>query len=175
MANENGGVLRFQVTDLLGHPGLSRAVGGELHLHLKVGETVVDDVADVVAQLNSIPEGIIARGSASTVAHYECARCLIEWDGPVQIEFTELFARSPNSKLADEDRNQVTREGFIDLSPLVRDEISLSLPADPRCRPDCLGLCPTCGADLNVSPCAGHGDQSSSPFAALKQLFGSET
>lgn len=175
MVNENGGMLRYQVSDLLGHPGLSRPVGGELNLQLQVGETVVDDVAEVIAQLDSIPEGIIARGSASTVAHHMCARCLREWDGPIQIEFTELFARGSSSKLADEDLLRVTNEGFIDLGPLVHDEVCLSLPADPLCRPDCLGLCPTCGSDLNVSPCAGHGDQSSSPFSALKQLFGSET
>ena len=174
MANENGSMLRYQVTDLLGHPGLSRPVGGELPLQLKVGETVVDDVAEVIAQFDSIPEGIIARGSASTVAHHVCARCLMEWDGPIEIEFTELFA-STGTKLDDEDLLRVSHEGFIDLGPLVHDEVSLSLPADPLCKPDCLGLCPTCGADLNVTPCAGHGDQSSSPFAALKQLFGSET
>ena len=175
MVNQNGGVLRFQVTDLLGHPGLSRPVGGELHLQFKVGETVVDDLCQVVARLDSIPEGIIARGTAATVAHHECARCLVGWDGPIKVEFTELFARSPDSRLADEDQFQVTHGGFIDLGPLVHDEISLSLPADPLCVTDCLGLCPTCGSDLNVSPCAGHDDESSSPFAVLKQLFGSET
>jgi uncharacterized protein len=175
MVNENGPMLRYQVTDLLTQPGLSRPVGGELPLQLKVGETVVDDVAEVVAQLDSIPEGIIARGSASTIAHHVCARCLMEWDGPIEVEFTELFARRSGTKLADEDLLRVSSGGFIDLGPLVHDEVSLSLPADPLCKPDCLGLCPTCGADLNVSPCAGHGDQSSSPFAALNQLFGSET
>ena len=175
MVDENGGMLRYLVSDLLGHPGLSRPVGGELPLQLKVGETMVDDVAEVIAQLDSIPEGIIARGSASTMAHHVCARCLREWDSPIEIEFTELIARGTSSKLADEDLLRVTNEGFIDLGPLVHDELCLSLPADPLCRSDCLGLCPTCGADLNVSPCAGHGDQSSSPFAAVKQLFGSET
>ena len=175
MLRENPDVLRFQVTDLIGHPGLSRPVGGEFHLQLKVGETVVDDVAVVLARLEAILEGIFARGTAATVAHHQCARCLVEWDSPVEVDFNELFINASNQKLAEEDQSQVTREGFVDLGTLVHDEISLSLVRDPLCRPDCLGLCPTCGADLNMSPCAGHDDQSSSPFAALKQLFGSET
>ena len=167
--------LRFQVTDLLSHPGLSREVAGETHLRLDIGETTVDDAVEMVAQLDSIPEGILVRGEASTIAQHRCARCLIEWEAPVAASFAELFARTSRPELADEDQYLIDHAGFIDLGPLVHDEISLALPPDPLCRPDCAGLCPTCGADLNMSPCGGHGDDASSPFAALKQLFGFDT
>jgi uncharacterized protein len=167
--------LRFQVTDLVGHPGLSREVAGRTRLHLKIGETTVDDVAEMVAQLDSIPEGILARGEASTIAHHQCSRCLIEWDAPVVVSFTELFARSSRPDLGKEDELMISHDGFVDLGPLVHDEISLALPPDPLCRADCAGLCPTCGADLNIDPCGGHGEDASSPFAALEQLFGSDT
>jgi uncharacterized protein len=182
--------LRFQVTDLIGHPGLSREVAGELRLSLVVGETRVDDVAGVVAGLDSIPEGILVSGRTGTIAHHQCARCLVTWDAPVEVTFTELFTRiskadsprndwprnfGPKNDWSVEDQYRVTSDGWIDLEPLVHDEIALALPSDPLCRPDCAGLCPICGADLNMGSCAGHGDESSSPFAALKQLFGSET
>ena len=36
-------------------------------------------------------------------------------------------------------------------------------------------LFPVLKTSSATNPCAGHGDQSSSPFAALKQLFASET
>lgn len=167
--------LRFQVTDLIGHPGLSREVAGELRLSLVIGETRVDDVAEVVAGLDSIPEGILVSGRTGTIAHHQCARCLVIWDAAVEVNFTELFTRISKADWPDEDQYRVTSDGWIDLEPLVHDEIALSLPSDPLCRPDCAGLCPICGADLNMGSCAGHGDESSSPFAALKQLFGSET
>jgi uncharacterized protein len=172
--------LRFQVTDLIGHPGLSRGVAGELRLSLVIGETRVDDVAEVVAGLDSIPEGILVSGLTGTIAHHQCARCLVTWDAPIEVTFTELFTRIskadwPRNDWSVEDRYRVTSDGWIDLEPLVHDEIALALPPDPLCRPDCAGLCPICGADLNMGSCAGHGDESSSPFAALKQLFGSET
>ncbi len=41
----------------------------------------------------------------------------------------------------------------IDLDPLVREQLVLSLPADPVCREDCKGLCPVCGGNLNEREC----------------------
>lgn len=39
------------------------------------------------------------------------------------------------------------------LDPLVTEDIFLALPAKFLCRPDCKGLCPACGQDLNEGPC----------------------
>jgi uncharacterized protein len=61
--------------------------------------------------------------------------------------------------------------GETDLNGPAKDELALGLPMAPLCRPDCRGLCPICGNDLNEDPCEGHGDDSESPFAALKDLF----
>jgi uncharacterized protein len=71
----------------------------------------------------------------------------------------------------DEDRLPIERGGHIDLEPVVRDEVGLALPLVPLCREDCLGLCPTCGTDLNTAPCSGHADEIESPFSALRQLL----
>ena len=43
---------------------------------------------------------------------------------------------------------------LIDLEPVLRDAVVLELPFQPLCRPDCAGLCPQCGANLNDDP--GH-------------------
>ena len=43
--------------------------------------------------------------------------------------------------------------GQLDLAPMVREEVLLAVPDAPLCRPDCAGLCPTCGADRNAAPC----------------------
>ena len=42
----------------------------------------------------------------------------------------------------------------LDLRPAVREQWLLGAPAFVECRPDCKGLCPTCGADLNAGPCS---------------------
>ena len=41
---------------------------------------------------------------------------------------------------------------------LVRDVLVVGQPVWLLCRPDCAGLCPACGADLNLGPC-DHGDE----------------
>ncbi|MGQ0848359.1 MAG: YceD family protein [Actinomycetota bacterium] len=162
--------LRFSVADLLGHPGRSRQVAGEMRLVFRVGESNVDDQAEVFATLDAVPDGVLVRGTAALTAHQQCSRCLLEWEAPIQVEFVELYVGRPA-----EGQLGIHGDRTIDLAPLVHDEISLALLPDPLCRPECRGLCPSCGADLNTDPCAGHGDDSSSPFAALRQLLGPES
>jgi uncharacterized protein len=41
----------------------------------------------------------------------------------------------------------------LDLKPAVREQWLLDASVLPLCRPDCKGLCPTCGAELNEGPC----------------------
>jgi uncharacterized protein len=41
----------------------------------------------------------------------------------------------------------------IDLDPVVREQLLLSIPAYPVCRESCKGLCPVCGANLNDGDC----------------------
>ncbi len=162
--------LRFPVGDLIGRPGQHRRVEGRLPLQLKVGESKVADDALVTARLEAVSDGILVNAKAQTVVDHQCARCLQEWSAVTEVEVVELFARR-----AGEDQPGIAPDLSIDLGPLVRDEVSLSLPADPLCRPDCAGLCAICGADLNMAPCAGHDDDPASPFAALRQLFEAET
>jgi uncharacterized protein len=47
----------------------------------------------------------------------------------------------------------------------------LSLPSSPVCRPDCKGLCPHCGQDLNEGSCDCHTEAVDPRWAALKASF----
>ena len=47
----------------------------------------------------------------------------------------------------------IADNGVIDLGPFVREEMLVSIPINPRCSDDCLGLCPICGGDLNEIRC----------------------
>jgi uncharacterized protein len=52
----------------------------------------------------------------------------------------------------------------------VREAVLLDLPLAPLCRPDCAGLCPECGADLNAGDC-GHRPNATDPrWTALDDL-----
>ena len=55
------------------------------------------------------------------------------------------------------------------IEALLRDTLVEELPLQPLCKPDCLGLCSQCGADLNEEP-DHHHDVTDIRFAALEGL-----
>jgi uncharacterized protein len=59
----------------------------------------------------------------------------------------------------------------IDLAEAVREHVLLNLPLRPLCRPDCAGLCPVCGKNLNQGPCGGHDEQADERLAVLATLL----
>ncbi|HYN22371.1 MAG TPA: DUF177 domain-containing protein, partial [Thermoanaerobaculia bacterium] len=65
----------------------------------------------------------------------------------------------------------------LDSAPILLEQLQLNVPMKPLCRPDCRGLCPLCGADLNAGMCSCE-ERSEDPrwagLAALKSRFESE-
>ena len=57
----------------------------------------------------------------------------------------------------------------VDLVPLLREELILVTPVRALCRPDCAGLCPVCGIDLNERPHT-HDDAVDARWTALQEL-----
>ncbi|MBI5161596.1 MAG: DUF177 domain-containing protein [Micrococcales bacterium] len=98
-------------------------------------------------RLESLHEGILATGDVDSAATGECVRCLDSVSVPVRVEFQELFAYSD-----DEAFDYRVRDDHVDLEPVVRDAVVLSLPFQPVCRPDCPGLDPATGEKLADDP-----------------------
>lgn len=92
-------------------------------------------------------QGLLVQVRLKAETTAECVRCLTEFDQPLEIDFTELYAFTPAS--ATESGLLVPDSGKINLAPLVREEMLLAIPISPVCRPDCQGLCPVCGENLN--------------------------
>lgn len=159
-----------QVADLLADPGASREESGVLELAVELPNAVVAGDARLEARIRSLSDGVVVRGTVAFTAELTCSRCLTTWSEEMVVPFEQVYRRVPDDS---DDELPLVSGHAIDLEPAVHDEVSLSLPAAPACREDCLGLCSVCGTDLNVAPCGGHGEGSDSPFAALKQLFDS--
>lgn len=137
-------------------------------LRISLTNAAVDGDVTVDFDLRSLTDGIVARGVATVETELSCNRCLETWSETLEVPFEQVFRYQPQ----DEDDEQWIENGaWIDLEPAVHDEVTLSLPLVPVCRPDCRGLCPTCGTNLNEDPCDGHPEESDSPFAALQNLF----
>lgn len=97
-----------------------------------------------------------------------CMRCL----GFAELE-REVVAREfhdPDAPAGDELRSDYVVDDRLQLGVWARDAIALELPDQILCRPDCAGLCPVCGKDLNVEP-HEHLERDPDPrWAALEAL-----
>ncbi len=101
------------------------------------------------------------RGSIKATISATCDRCLNEVKIPVEIPFDLFYTPAdPGAEYSSEhELNErdldfaVYENDQIDLDGLILEQLELSLPSRVLCREDCRGLCPQCGADLNVEQC----------------------
>jgi uncharacterized protein len=97
-----------------------------------------------------------------------CFRCLADAGLDVEIDAREY--ESSDRDASDEERSDYVTDERVDLSTWARDAVALELPDKILCRPDCAGLCPVCGKDLNVEPHEHEEDASDRRWAALENL-----
>jgi uncharacterized protein len=115
------------------------------------------------------PQGLIVQGAFEADTVLECVRCLRDFIYPLDWEFTELYAFSKKS--VSESGLLLPDDAHIDLAPMLREYALLEVPIKPLHDPDCKGLCPVCGQDLNVRDCGHRPEASDSPFAKIKDLL----
>lgn len=109
-------------------------------------------------RLESVVEGVLLTGTAEVRLAGQCVRCLVDLADTMVADFQELYVYPGNESGDAETEDEIRHlEGdLLDLEPVLRDSVVLDLPFQPLCRPDCQGLCPECGADLNEDPEHSH-------------------
>jgi uncharacterized protein len=144
----------IDVRDLIEEPGAARRLRIERPVEgLKTELVQVPADAPVRAELllESVVEGILASGELTGTYELTCARCLTSFEGPFRLDVQELFA--PDVAADDAEQYPLAADGQIDLEPMVRDVVVLTMPYSPLCRPDCRGLCERCGGNRNLGEC----------------------
>jgi len=121
------------------------------------------------ARFDRTPQGLFLQAEFSGGLGVDCVRCLETFEQPIQSKFEELYAFDKRS--VTESNLFVPEDGQIDLEPIFREYALLEVPISPTCKPDCKGLCPVCGENLNKVDCGHAGTSSDSPFAVLKDLL----
>ena len=125
------------------------------------------EVIEVDARLESVTEGVLLSADVYAVAQGECIRCLDPVEIVIERKIQELYNYEPTNERGKKKRKSSTEDltsedldvadefmmegNILDLEVPIRDAIVLSLPSNPLCNQDCLGLCPECGvkwADL---------------------------
>ena len=107
-------------------------------------------------------------GEVRATRAFVCDRCLAEKEAQERYPFIEDFHR--DCAADDMEANELGEDG-IELAPIVRDIVIAALPIRNLCRPDCKGLCPKCGADLNRGDCGCDCEVVDPRLAVLKDLM----
>lgn len=91
-------------------------------------------------------------GTIKGVLLESCSLCLRDIDEEFQIDYCEFFS---NAEYSEEDENTLYFTGYkIDVLPSIISNVLLNIPLKPLCSNDCMGLCHTCGKNLNEDTCS---------------------
>lgn len=100
----------------------------------------------------------------------ECDRCLKEIAENLEVKIENILA-TEMARESDDGEIIVCSDETLDMDELVTTNIILSLSMKHLCRPDCKGLCPKCGKNLNEGDCGCDKGYVNPVFSQLKDMF----
>ncbi|HLG21982.1 MAG TPA: DUF177 domain-containing protein [Candidatus Manganitrophaceae bacterium] len=139
-------------------------VEGPIHVSLKV------------TKLNQ--NEVYIRGALSANLLSECSRCLKKFADPIQSDFHVDYV--PESAISVQDEHELVpqdldlhfyKEECIEVNDVIQGQLHLAAPMRPLCKPDCQGLCPHCGEDLNQKQCDCPKEPVDFRMTGLKDFF----
>jgi DUF177 domain-containing protein len=159
----------------LGALGLTSGEGRRLDLHVRI-----DPFALGGARYEVDPALVPVRLDVSRTTHggwalrlrFEasmsgpCMRCLEPAAPSFAVDAREVEQPGGGEELT----SPYVDEGELDLAGWARDALALTLPPQLTCRPECAGLCPQCGANLNEDPGHAHEREPDPRWAKLSEL-----
>lgn len=123
-------------------------------------------------EAQQVGRDVVVRGRLAGEAGLECRRCLKAVRVPIDEEFAALYQADldPVEAEAAEVYALPPRGSELDLTPMVREQAVLAVPAFAVCSEACRGLCPTCGRNLNEGACECEPTGTDDRWAALRKL-----
>ena len=158
----------------------------DIPAHTRIGVPLIavpeGDLIELDIRLESVTEGVLASADIYAIAHGECIRCLDPVELVIDRKIQELYRYEPTNEKGrkkrrdDEDvdldgEEELQMDGdLMDLEIPIIDAIILTLPVNPLCSDECLGLCPDCGEKWATLP-EGHAHESiDARWSGLKGL-----
>jgi uncharacterized protein len=160
----------------LGRLGLSSGEGRRLDLHttlepFQLGrETYTPDPVAVPVRLDvsrTTGAGYALRLRFTAALEGPCMRCLSPAAPVFEVDSREVHQPGGGVDLRSD---YVDEEDDLDLRAWARDAFALSMPSQITCTPDCRGLCPRCGANLNDDPDHAHEPEPDPRCAKLSEI-----
>ena len=111
----------------------------DLKLDLEQQGMVFTALVGAKARITKTGSEIFASLSLEAPVEYTCVRCLAKLENVFRKNFNFNYEAKPGD--------------VLDIDEDIRQELILNNPMKTLCKPDCKGLCPDCGQNLNVAQC----------------------
>lgn len=138
-------------------------------LEISPQEMAIDGTVQLTGSISNAGDVLLLQAEMEAKVQRTCGRCLKEFTGVTKAEVVEKFY--PASAENIENDAFVYDSDVIDITEPLREGLLLAEPMQALCKPDCRGLCPVCGADLNDGDCGCDKLTVDPRLAALKQFI----
>jgi uncharacterized protein len=165
--------LRINVSDVLIGKEVSIPVDVEMELDF---ETITDHVIEsaelvkIKGRVYKAEDEILVDVTYSVNVDFSCDRCLKDVTKTIEGRITRDVLGGDNQD-ADDEAVQILIDHELDLLVIVKEDLLLNMPMQILCDPECQGLCPVCGADLNTDPCDCDNEKIDPRLDGLKDFF----
>lgn len=125
--------------------------------------------------------GVCVKGRFSCKVALQCSRCLNIYEYIIESPLNIVFR--PESELDKEGCYELRkddldmsfyRDNILDIDDITNEQLALNIPMKPLCSEQCKGICPECGADLNITECKCAKKNIDDRFKVLKRLIKKE-
>lgn len=124
------------------------------------------------------PEGVLVRGTLSGSVETPCHRCTEPANIELHHDF-DIFEAHEDTDVLDGEEDARLRlvgpEWELNIAALLWEEFVLAIPEKILCADMCLGLCPHCGKNRNMDPCACASSERTSPLVVALQRARTKT
>ena len=146
--------MRLDLKDIIHVPGASKDFQFQLDLSQLefYGSHPISRPVEAAGTVTNHAGALELTGTARSLLDLACDRCGKEFLQDKEIAYSCMLAE----ELQNEDNDEIVllTDGEVDLGDLARTAFILGMDTKTLCSEDCKGLCPRCGADLNLGPCS---------------------
>jgi uncharacterized protein len=117
---------------------------------------------------------ILVVGTIAFTLHTACARCLADVNITISPKVRLILTPKVQFKEDSDYDSEIDYGSYegdeIEIDDYLREVVALGLPVKVLCSEDCRGLCPLCGANLNIGECSCTEKGAYSRFEVLRGL-----
>jgi uncharacterized protein len=115
---------------------------------------VFPEPVSVELELCQADRMLVVEGTVDARVHGQCDACLEDVDLQVHVDLDERLDPAHGRDVDPFGESNVLTGDRLDVADLAQQSLLSVLPLGLRCKPECRGLCPACGANRNAGECS---------------------